>query len=112
MKVIIAGSRDISDYELVVKAVEDSGFAITEVVSGTARGVDRFGERWARESNVAVKRFPANWDKYGKRAGFLRNVDMADYADALIAVWNGSTGTANMISLAKKRGLKVFVRSV
>jgi hypothetical protein len=83
---------------------------ITEVVSGTARGADRTGEQWASENNVPVKRFPADWDKHGKRAGYLRNADMAEYAEALVAFWDGqSRGTKHMIDLAEKAGLRVSV---
>ena len=79
-------------------------------MSGTARGVDRFGEQWAIENNVAIKPFPADWDTYGKRAGYLRNTQMAEYADALIAVWDGeSRGTKHMIDEAKKESLEYFI---
>ncbi|HWB02748.1 MAG TPA: DUF2493 domain-containing protein [Verrucomicrobiales bacterium] len=86
MKVIIAGPRDFHDYDTVARAVTDSGFEITEVVSGKAPGVDTLGERWAAEHGKAVKEFPADWQKYGRAAGPIRNAQMADYADALVAV--------------------------
>jgi len=83
---------------------------VTEVVSGTARGVDQGGELWASVQGRPVKRFPADWDTYGKSAGHRRNAEMAKYADALVAIWDGkSRGTANMISEARKRGLVVFI---
>ena len=99
MRVIIAGSRSIGDYELVEQAVADSGFNITEVVSGKAIGVDTLGEIWANEHGVPIKPFPANWAKYGRRqAGKIRNQQMADYADALIAVIkNHSSGSSDML---------------
>lgn len=110
MKCIIAGSRDITDCGLVEKAIADSGFEITEVVSGTARGVDRLGERWAREHRIPIKRMPADWKGSGKRAGYYRNEGMAMYADALVAVWDfKSRGTQHMIDIAKRKGLKVYV---
>lgn len=110
MKTIIAGSRDITSYSAVELAVLASGFDVTEVVSGTARGVDRNGELWATATGVPIKRFPADWKRYGVRAGLIRNKEMAAYADALIAVWDGqSSGTAHMIKSAQARGLKVFV---
>lgn len=112
MKTIIAGSRTITDYDLVEKAVEESGFAVTEVVSGCARGVDNLGEEFARKWNLPVKQFHAKWKKHGKGAGPMRNAEMGDYADALIAVTTGSSGTQNMIEYAKKKGLKVFVKEV
>ncbi len=71
-----------------------------EIVSGGAAGVDTFGEQWAYEANVDVKRFPAQWHKYGRSAGHRRNADMARYADRLIAFWDGqSKGTENMIRI-------------
>ncbi len=114
MKVIVAGSRGIQLYQTVADAVADAldcvGFVITEVVSGTALGVDRLGERWAIEHGIPIKRFPANWDRYGKSAGYLRNEQMAQYAEGLIAVWDGcSRGTVHMINLAKKQGLAVYI---
>ena len=113
MKVIIAGSRSITDYTTVLKAVAQAiynGFVITEVVSGCARGVDRLGEQWAASTDLPVKRFQAEWIRFGKSAGIRRNVQMAEYADALIAVWDGkSRGTQNMIDTARESGLIVHV---
>jgi len=113
MKVIIAGSREIFDYNIVKEAIEESKFEITEVVSGTARGVDSLGERWAYEHKIPVKRFPADWDKHGKAAGIIRNSEMANYGEALIAIWDGeSRGTKNMIDTAKKKNLQVFIKII
>lgn len=113
MKVIIAGSRDITDYEAVKRAVVNSGFEITEVVSGTARGVDQLGEQWAIDNNIPITPFPANWANYGRGAGFRRNLEMAQYADALIALWDGvSRGTKNMIITAGKYRLKIYVEDL
>lgn len=114
MRVIIAGSRDLNKIEYVRKAVglfiQKSDKSITEIVSGTARGVDRLGEDWANEHGIPIKRFPANWDRYGKQAGYLRNKQMAEYGGALIAIWDGeSPGTGMMINLAREHGLLVLV---
>lgn len=126
MKVIIAGPRDCYDYELVVKAIEESKFEITEVVSGKAKGVDSLGERWAKRNNIPVADFPAKWNdleaegalvregqygKYNAKAGFVRNGQMAEYADALIAVDHGTGGTADMIKQAREQGIEVFIYS-
>lgn len=112
MKTIIAGSRTITDYAAIEAAVTASGFTITQVVSGCARGVDRLGEQWGYAHDVPIARFPADWKRYGRQAGPLRNNEMAVYADALIAVWDGeSIGTKHMISAAHARGLQVFVFS-
>lgn len=113
MRTIIAGSRDIEDYDLVREAIQESGFEITEVVCGKARGVDTLGERWAKEKGIHVAYHPADWEKHGKAAGPIRNRQMAQNADALIAVHDGiSPGTRNMIEEARKRGLKVYIKLV
>lgn len=111
LRVIIAGSRTLEHPLLVRRAVRESKFKITEVVSGCApEGADKFGERWAKQNNILVKQFPADWLTHGKAAGMLRNVQMADYADALIAIWDGeSVGTRNMIGEMGKRQKPVFV---
>lgn len=114
MKTIIAGSRQIfQDHPpiyYVADAVIKSGFKITEVVSGGARGVDVAGEEFAAERGIPVKRFIPDWSRLGRKAGIMRNCQMADYAEALIAVWDGSSrGTRHMIDEAKRKGLKVFV---
>ena len=81
-----------------------------EIVSGTANGADKLGEKYANDNGYPIKQFSANWDKYGKSAGYKRNAQMADYADTLIAFWDGkSRGTKHMIDLAKRGNLKVKV---
>jgi hypothetical protein len=111
-KVIIAGSRTIDDFRTIEIAIDASGFAdkIIEVVSGHARGVDMLGELWAKENGKEVTTFPAYWKQYGKSAGFIRNREMAEYADALIAIWDGkSKGTKHMVDRAEKEGLSIYV---
>lgn len=110
MKIIIAGGRDFDNYLLLLEAVVKSGFDVTEVVSGGAPGADTLGELFARDMDLPMKRFPADWNRHGRAAGPIRNGEMAEYGDALIAMWDGvSTGTANMIKQATERGLKVYV---
>jgi hypothetical protein len=110
MKVIVAGSRHINDYPAICLAIGASGFEITELVSGGANGVDHLGEQWAKKRGIRIKVFPAEWEKYGRSAGPRRNEQMALYADALILVWDGkSTGSRNMLYLAKARRLKIVV---
>lgn len=112
MKVIIAGSRNIIDYGELVAALKESGFDITEVVCGCAKGADELGLIWGTNNDIPVKRMPAQW-QHGRSAGPQRNVEMARYADALIALWDGqSSGTAHMIKVAKMQGLKVHVRII
>lgn len=110
MKVIVAGSRGIIDYSYVSQILRDHEDQITEIVSGTARGVDKLGEMFAEVNNIPVTRFPADWDKNGKGAGYIRNRQMAKYADMLIAIWDKkSRGTMNMIEEMNKLKKKVFV---
>lgn len=111
MRTIIAGSRTVSENDVIgaIQSCPWSGF-ISTVVSGTAKGADKFGEKWANEHKIKINRFPAEWEKYGKRAGPMRNKVMSENADALIAVWDGkSRGTRSMIDMAAKQGLRIFV---
>jgi len=111
MKIIIAGSRNFNDYNLLKSSCDNllTQFTNIEIVSGTARGADKLGERYAREKGYSIKQFPANWN-LGKSAGYIRNDEMAQYADMLIAFWDGtSKGTKHMIDLANKRGIKVEI---
>jgi hypothetical protein len=112
MRVIIAGSRTIIDYKLIASHIEETAFhiPITSIVSGTARGVDRLGEEWARRNGVKVTRYPANWKQFGRAAGYRRNEEMARNADAAIIIWDGiSKGTKHMIKLAKSHNLRTFI---
>ena len=108
MRTIVAGSRGFSDYELLTRTLLEH--SISTIISGTAPGADRLGERFAVEHNLAIERYPAAWDRYGKSAGYQRNMLMAQKADALIAFWDGSSpGTKHMIDIAHGYGLKVTV---
>jgi hypothetical protein len=113
MKVIIAGSRQISNYQVVVDVLNNADIVITQVVSGAARGVDKLGERWAIENNIPIKQFLPDWSKYGRSAGYIRNEQMAKYAEGLVAIWDGySRGTGHMIDLARKHRLVVHIHNV
>lgn len=110
MRTIIAGSREVTDPELVKRAVANCGWTITGVVSGCARGADTLGAEWALANGVPLFEYPADWDRYGKKAGMIRNKEMARYAQALIAIWDGeSRGTKHMIEHATEHGLPVYV---
>jgi len=113
MRTIIAGSRNIIDYSILIKAVNSLSWNITSVVSGTARGVDHLGELYAEKKGIGLELYPADWDKYGKSAGYKRNELMADNAEALLAIWDGqSKGTKHMIDIAKRKGLEVCIYRV
>lgn len=110
MKVLICGSRGINDPATVAAAVEQSGINPTQIISGGARGVDRLANEYAASQGLEFTEYPADWDRYGKRAGFIRNYAMVGAADAVIAVWDGtSSGTKHSIELARSSGKPVFV---
>ena len=114
-RVIIAGSRSFSNYELLKEHClsllqEKRRTHRVIIVSGHAHGADTMGERFAKEQDLTVELHPAKWRALGKAAGMIRNAEMARASDALIAFWDRkSSGTAHMISFAKRRGLKVSV---
>lgn len=110
MKTIIAGSRTILDYPTVERAILSAPFVsrITTVFSGMASGVDILGFRWATGKKIPIRRFVPEWDKLGKQAGFIRNAEMATFADAAIVVWDGrSGGTKQLLAYMKKLDPKV-----
>ena len=111
-KVIVAGGRDFFDYNLL-KSKLDILLLNKEnviIVSGTAKGADRLGERYAREHNLVISSFPALWNQHGNIASFIRNEEMANYADACICFWNcESTGTKHMIETAKTKGIPLRI---
>ena len=115
MRVIIAGGRDFTDKPRMINFIDSlvdnnqlpSRF---EIVSGMAKGADCVGLALAKEYGLLVHEFPADWIKHGKPAGMIRNVDMANNADALIVAWDGkSRGTAHMIQTMQRMGKPVFI---
>lgn len=114
-RVIIAGGRDFNDYEMLCDYCDKVLANITDeivIISGAARGADHLGMYYANDRGYKIQYFFPEWDKYGKSAGYRRNVQMAENADALIAFWDGkSRGTNHMINIANERGLKVRVKS-
>ena len=110
MKVIIAGDRNFTDLALMKEEIKKSGFEITELVCGMARGADMLAYEWAAKRGIPIKSFHAIWSWHGKAAGPMRNQEMAKYGEALIAfLAKGSKGTRNMIYEAKKKGLPMHV---
>ena len=111
MRLIISGSRDLTIPTVELnQIIEIAGFKPTEIVSGAARGIDLCGEKWAVDNQVHVARFPADWDKYGPAAGPIRNKEMAEYGDALLAFPGVGKGTWGMINLMREadKPYKVF----
>lgn len=114
MKTIIAGSRYAPiTMKFMTDLIGRSGIGVSEVVSGCSGNVDLLGEKWATFVHLPIRSFPADWKALGRKAGPIRNRMMAEYAEALIAVWDGkSKGTKNMIEEARKRNLKVYVEMI
>lgn len=114
MRLIVAGSRTLKSYKNTRKtiafAVRHCGWQVTEVYCGMAAGPDLHGRRWAKQNGILVRKFPADWDKLGKRAGMVRNEHMACLANAVILRWDGvSRGTKHMIELIDKYKLPAFI---
>ncbi|MBE6562618.1 MAG: DUF2493 domain-containing protein [Ruminococcaceae bacterium] len=117
-KVVIAGCRYYNDYE-EAKAYIDSYLSdivkehTVVIVSGGASGADLIGERYALEHGLAIERYPADWKKYGRSAGPIRNQQMAKVCDFVICFWDGqSRGTRSMIDCAKKMGKDVYIKKI
>ena len=113
-RVIVAGTRYFNSPTIMQVTLDhllsDHQPDEVEIVSGRARGADRMGEAYAKSRGYAVKLFPADWEQYGKSAGYKRNTQMAEYADALVAFWdNQSRGTFHMINIARDLGLPTEV---
>lgn len=116
MKVIIAGGRDFKDFSLLkakflelIKTKDKEDKDIT-IISGTARGADKLGILLSIMLYINLEKYPANWSKYGKSAGYRRNHEMANNATHLLAFWDGkSKGTKHMIDIATQKGLQVTV---
>lgn len=105
-KIIIAGSRGYNDYYEFCHWLDTclgKEKKSIEIVSGGAKGPDSMSERYAAARKIKLVQFLPQWKLHGKRAGIIRNRDMGDYADKLIAFWDGkSRGTKNMIEYMKK----------
>lgn len=115
-KIIVAGPRDYVDkeyiYQILDMYINMLYLKVTdnvEIVEGGARGVDSIARDYAKDYQLYHKQFPADWGRNGRSAGPIRNQQMAEYADVLIAFYNGSRGTSNMIKQAMENGLSVHI---
>lgn len=114
MRVLVCGGRDYNDVVRITQALDKlrAKFGDFTVVQGGARGADTLAKWWALSRNVACEEYPAQWDKYGKSAGYKRNALMADTLDTktdCVVAFPGGKGTKNMVDLARARGIKVYV---
>ena len=133
LKVIIAGSRSVTDYllgkKLIEKAIKDNKISVGEVVCGMAPGADLIGKAWGESNGVPVKEMPAAWDdvntpgatvktnsygkQYNSKAGFDRNSAMVEYCDVAIVLWDGeSNGSEDTIKKMNKAEKEVYIMSV
>ena len=107
---VVAGSRDFQNYPLLCKELDKIHDSISEIVCGEARGADTLGRTYAYDNGIKVASFPANWSRWGNSAGFIRNSEMAEYADKAIVFWNGtSPGTRDMIDKMEQREKECIV---
>jgi hypothetical protein len=112
MKLAIIGSRTFNDYDLLCEKLNriNSINKITLIVSGGANGADKLGEKYANENNILTKIFLPDWEKFGKKAGYLRNINIINEAECIIAFWDGvSKGTEHSINLAKENKKKCLI---
>ena len=121
MKVLVCGGRDYSNVDKVYEVLDEidqreatlpgdkTGEIITAIISGHAKGADSIGEMYGDERGFRVEVYPANWNLYGRRAGYLRNVEMAEKGKPdLVEAFPGGKGTAMMIKIGNERGIEVM----
>lgn len=112
MRILVCGGRDYFDRDTVYKDLDsmndDKATPITLLIHGGARGADYLAHRWALDRGIQTAVFEANWDIYGKQAGYLRNVAMADLQPDFVLAFPGGRGTQMMIEIARKQGIEVI----
>jgi len=116
VKLLICGSRDFNDFDFMSRRLDEylssADLSKIEIVSGGAMGTDTLAERYARENNIQFTKFPAEWDRYGRSAGFIRNDEMAKYCsgpkNTCVAFWDGSSsGTKGMMKSALRQRMSI-----
>lgn len=108
MRILVCGGRDFSDSNLVSKVLNEYQSHKPTIIHGAAKGADSLSNYWAYENDCDVIAYPANWDKYGKRAGYIRNVQMLNEGKPdLVIAFPGGKGTQMMINLAEAAGIPV-----
>lgn len=114
MRIAIIGSRGFNDYDKLEKTLNeylDKEDKVSMIVSGGARGADSLGERWAKENGIETLIFLPDWNKHGKSAGYIRNKDIIENSDLVIAFWDGvSKGTKHSIDIARSSGKEVIIK--
>ena len=117
-RIVVAGSRDYNNYDESKSYIDFCVSRIRKkyeiiIVSGGCRGADMLGERYAKENGFKVEKYPADWKKYGRTAGPIRNKQMAEVCDYAICFWDGkSEGTKSMIEFAAKYGKPIRIKKI
>jgi hypothetical protein len=107
MKLAVVGSRSFIDYEFLKKML--AFHECTQIISGGARGADRLAKQYAAENGISIREFLPDWDTHGKSAGYLRNKQIVEACDELVAFWDGeSRGTKYSITLAEEANKPVY----
>lgn len=117
MKLLICGSREFTSYPLVLKTIREENLNPSEVISGAAKGADSLGILYAEQNGIPIKLFPAEWEKFNRRAGVVRNFQMVDYIkqfpdSAVLAFWDGkSKGTKHCTDYAISQGVRTIIKT-
>lgn len=112
MRILVCGGRDYEDYDTlktVLSSLQVTKGHFTAIIHGDAKGADKLAGRYAEMHNIPVARFPADWERHGKKAGPLRNKQMLAVGKPdLVVAFAGGKGTADMIHQSKKAGVEIF----
>jgi hypothetical protein len=115
MVVAVIGSRSCNDISFVFSVLDEVSkeHPITKIISGGSRGADSFGKMWADKNGIPTTIFYPNWELYGKRAGFVRNIDIIESSEFVLAFWDGlSKGTKHSIDIAKDRKIPYVILNI
>lgn len=117
-RIVIAGSRSYNNYDEAKTYIDECLMSINReytivIISGGAVGADALGERYATEHGLEFEKYHANWSKYGKKAGPIRNRQMAEICDIAVCFWDRkSRGTKSLIDCVKKLGKDVYIKII
>lgn len=111
--VLVCGGRDFNDWllmTLTLDEVDSEDHPISLLINGAARGADKMSTNWALCNGTDYVEYPADWDKYGRAAGAIRNRQMlVEGKPDLVVAFPGGAGTANMIKQARDAGVEVMI---
>ncbi len=117
-KIVVSGCRDFNNYDIAKRFIDACISRVRKehelvFISGGCQGADMLGERYARENGITIERYEAEWDKYGKAAGPIRNKQMAQVCDYVICFWDGkSRGTKTMVEFAEQFGKTIRIKYI